>query len=313
LLDLAAILVLAQTCAPQSAPETLAAVAWAESRFDPLAIGVNRGPRPARRARNAAEAARIARDLLEQGANLDLGVAQINSDNLEWLGLSPEAAFDPCRNLAASDRVLRAGYRPTAGETPQQSLRVALSRYNTGHPERGFRNGYVARVEAAAATLGLAREGEFPASARKAVRPGMKVDLAVAPSRQAPGQIRPSRGRAGAAPAGDPCAPLAFTIQGWRPRTPRTSDKGDGRGRQEARLDSPCSLPSPGPSGRLEEGERAEPRPPASRAGRPLPTFSRASSVPGRNRRRPANDLRTDGVSRRVAGDVPPFPRTSGP
>lgn len=156
MLDLAAILVLAQTCAPQSAPETLAAVAWAESRFDPLAIGVNRGPRPARRARNAAEAARIARDLLERGANLDLGVAQINSDNLEWLGLSPEAAFDPCRNLAASDRVLRAGYRPTAGETPQQGLRVALSRYNTGHPERGFRNGYVARVEAAAATLGLA-------------------------------------------------------------------------------------------------------------------------------------------------------------
>ena len=170
MLDLAAILILAQTCAPQSAPETLAAVAWAESRFDPLAIGVNHGPRPARRPRNAAEAARIARNLLERGANLDLGVAQINSDNLEWLGLSPEAAFDPCRNLAAADRVLRAGYRPTTGETPQQSLRVALSRYNTGHPERGFRNGYVARVEAAAATLGLdspvgPRRPETPARA----------------------------------------------------------------------------------------------------------------------------------------------------
>jgi len=167
LLDLASILVLAQTCAPQTAPETLAAVAWAESQFDPLAIGVNRGPRPARRARDAAEAARITRELLERGANLDLGVAQINSDNLEWLGLSPEAAFDPCRNLAASDRVLRAGYRPMAGETPQQSLRVALSRYNTGHPGRGFRNGYVARVEAAAATLGLAR----PSSAHQQETP----------------------------------------------------------------------------------------------------------------------------------------------
>lgn len=164
MLDLAAILILAQACAPQSAPETLAAVAWTESRFDPLAIGVNRGPRPARRARDAADAARIARGLLERGANLDLGLAQINSDNLEWLGLNPEAAFDPCRNLAAADRVLRAGYRPKQDETPQQSLRVALSRYNTGHPERGFRNGYVARVEAAAGTLGLApRERPFPA------------------------------------------------------------------------------------------------------------------------------------------------------
>ena len=37
----------------------------------------------------------IIRCLLDRGANLDLGLAQINSDNLEWLGLSPEAVFDP--------------------------------------------------------------------------------------------------------------------------------------------------------------------------------------------------------------------------
>lgn len=160
MLDLAAILLLAQTCAPQTAPATLAAVAWAESRFDPLAIGVNRGPRPARPPRDAADAARIARDLLARGANLDLGVAQINSDNLDRLGLTPEAAFDPCSNLAAADRILRAGYRPGPDRTPQQTLRIALSRYNTGHPERGFRNGYVARVEAAAAALGLAPAGD---------------------------------------------------------------------------------------------------------------------------------------------------------
>lgn len=155
LLDLALILSLSQACAPQVAPETLAAVAFAESRFDPNAIGVNRGPRPARRPRDAAEAAQVARALLARGANLDLGVAQINSDNLEWLGLSVEAAFDPCRNLNAAGRVLQAGYRPAEGVDRQTTLRVALSRYNTGHPERGFRNGYVARVEAAARTLGV--------------------------------------------------------------------------------------------------------------------------------------------------------------
>ena len=154
-LDLNLILALSQACAPQVAPETLAAIAYAESRFNPIAIGVNRGPRPARPARDAADAARIARGLLARGANLDLGVAQINSDNLDWLGLSVEAAFDPCRNLAAAGVVLRAGYRPAEGVDRQTTLRVALSRYNTGHPERGFRNGYVARVEAAAATLGV--------------------------------------------------------------------------------------------------------------------------------------------------------------
>ena len=157
MLDLGIILSLAQACAPQVAPQTLAAVAYAESRFDPLAIGVNRGPRPPRRPRDAAEAARTARALLARGANLDLGVAQINSDNLVWLGLTVEDAFDPCRNLAAAGRVLRAGYRPASADPSarQVALRQALSRYNTGHPARGLRNGYVARVEAAARRLDL--------------------------------------------------------------------------------------------------------------------------------------------------------------
>ncbi len=156
MLDLNLILALSQACAPQAAPQTMAAIAWTESRFDPLAIGVNRGPRPARRPRDAADAARIARGLLARGANLDLGPAQINSANLAWLGLSVEAAFDPCRNLSAAGVVLRAGYRPARGGDRQAALRVALSRYNTGHPERGFRNGYVARVERAAVALSLA-------------------------------------------------------------------------------------------------------------------------------------------------------------
>jgi type IV secretion system protein VirB1 len=36
----------------------------------------------------------------------------------------------------------------------EQALRVAFSMYNTGHPARGFGNGYVARVERAGAALG---------------------------------------------------------------------------------------------------------------------------------------------------------------
>jgi len=155
MLDLAAVFALSQACAPGVAAETLTAIAYVESRFDPLAIGVNRGPRPMRAARDASEAVRVARSLIARGANLDLGIAQINSDNLGWLGLTLEAAFDPCLNLEAAGQVLRAGYQPRAGDTPQRTLRVALSRYNTGHPARGFRNGYVGRVEAAAARLAL--------------------------------------------------------------------------------------------------------------------------------------------------------------
>jgi type IV secretion system protein VirB1 len=163
LLDLALVLSLAAQCAPGVSPQTLAAIAHTESRFQPLAIGVNGGP-AVRQPSSRAEAIRVARRLIDTGTSIDLGLAQINSANLGWLRLSVEDAFDPCRNLAAAGTVLRAGYRPRslAPADQQLALRVALSRYNTGHAERGFRNGYVGRVEASAARLGLASPGASP-------------------------------------------------------------------------------------------------------------------------------------------------------
>jgi type IV secretion system protein VirB1 len=153
ILTVATLTALALRCAPAAAPETLLAVAEVESGRNPFAIGVNRGagaPPPAA-TRDAAIAA--ARRLLARGANVDLGLAQINSANLGPLGLTVDDAFDPCRNLAAAARLLSADYqvaRYTFADE-QAALRRALSRYNTGDDTRGFRNGYVARVEAAAA------------------------------------------------------------------------------------------------------------------------------------------------------------------
>jgi type IV secretion system protein VirB1 len=142
------VLALAAQCAPAVAPSTLLAVARAESALDPLAIGVNgpgaRRPTP----RSKVEAIAAARGLLQAGQDLDLGLLQINGRNLGWLGLSLEAAFDPCRSLAAGARVLEDGYAQGARRhgPGQAALRVALSYYNTGHATRGFANGYVARV-----------------------------------------------------------------------------------------------------------------------------------------------------------------------
>ena len=155
LLSLAAALSLAQRCAPGVAPETLLSVAHAESGFDPLSIGVN-GPRPqALHPATPAAAAAMAGRLLAAGRNLDLGIAQINVRTLRRLNLSVADAFDPCLNLAAAARVLTANYQgaaPRAAST-QAALRVALSLYNTGDPQRGFRNGYVGRVDASAARV----------------------------------------------------------------------------------------------------------------------------------------------------------------
>ena len=151
-LDAATLLTLATACAPQVAPDTMLAVVRVESAGDPLAIGVNGEPRLALAAQTPAEAIRTASRLIAQGRSLDLGLGQINVRNLKPLGLRLADAFDPCRNLAAAARVLQADWRraaPAPGP-PLSALKTALSLYNTGDRVDGLRNGYAARVVAAA-------------------------------------------------------------------------------------------------------------------------------------------------------------------
>jgi type IV secretion system protein VirB1 len=154
-LPLPEFLILATACAPTVAPQTLAPLVQIESGFNPLAINVNNKPRITVRPRSAPEAAATARRLIAEGRSVDLGLAQINSGNLSWLGLSIEDAFDPCRNLAAAARILGNGYVRAGAERvgEQSALRTALSIYNTGDPVRGFNNGYVAKVTGAATQI----------------------------------------------------------------------------------------------------------------------------------------------------------------
>ena len=124
ILPLAVLTQLAVACAPQVAPQTLAAVAQTESQLDPLAIGDNTAHR-SYRPRDKAEAVELARQLMAEGHDLDLGLMQINQGNLGWLGVALEDAFEPCASLWAGATML-----------------TALSRYNTGSPGGGFANGY---------------------------------------------------------------------------------------------------------------------------------------------------------------------------
>lgn len=153
-LDAPAIMILAERCAPSVHPKTMAAIVMAESSGDPLAINVNgtRNPQPAT---SRVTAIQTARSYIAAGYSVDLGLGQVNSRNLKRLGLTVEQMFQPCANLAASARILSANYR-VAGQAGggQRALRVAFSMYNTGHPARGFGNGYVARVERAGAAVG---------------------------------------------------------------------------------------------------------------------------------------------------------------
>ena len=76
---------------------------------------------------------------------------QVNSGNLPGLGITISDAFDACHSLTAGARVLAASYSaPAPGADNQPALVQALSRYNTGTPNRGVANGYVQRVQASA-------------------------------------------------------------------------------------------------------------------------------------------------------------------
>jgi len=180
ILDVASLLALADSCAPSVAPETLISIVHTESRFNTLAIGVNspgaRKPTPATRV----QAIAAARSLIRQGYNIDLGLGQINSANLGWLGLSVEDAFEPCHNLAAAARVLTTNYQSVArfAPSPDHAIATALSLYNTGDRRRGFRNGYVARVYASASTVIPLIRGGRPAPVMSAPVMPAPVQLA---------------------------------------------------------------------------------------------------------------------------------------
>ena len=178
ILEIATVVALARQCAPSVAVETLVSVVHAESRFNPYAIGVNakgvRAPDPVDRATAIA----AARSLIAQGYNIDLGLGQINSANLRWLGLSVEDAFDPCRNLAASARVLSSNYLSVAQSSPttEAAIATAMSMYNTGSRSRGFGNGYVSRVYASSSIVVPAiRNGLIAAAGASTARPPVAV------------------------------------------------------------------------------------------------------------------------------------------
>ena len=96
----AAILGLASQCAPNVAPQTVAAIVQTESQGYPFALNVNGARQPARQM-NAAAAATTAKRYVAAGYSVDLGLGQINSRNMRRLGLTWETVFDPCMLICA--------------------------------------------------------------------------------------------------------------------------------------------------------------------------------------------------------------------
>ena len=194
MIPLAAFLVLTQQCAPAVAPATMAAIVRVESGFNPYAIGVVSG-RLERQPANLDEAVATTRALEADGWNYSAGLAQVNRANCVRLGLTPQAVFDPCRNLAAGAAILQGCFERARLRHPeaQNALRAGLSCYASGYFSSGFRTGYVQRVVAQAARP-------------DPVVPAITTDvppIRVIPSRPAAARSDPSRSRAGFGSPGD--------------------------------------------------------------------------------------------------------------
>ena len=180
IMEVATFVALASQCAPLVAPDTLLAVARHESGLKAFVLHDN-STGAVFNAPNAGDAVRQARAWISTGRSVDLGLMQVNSANLGWLGVSVEDMFDVCRNVAAGATVLERSYADAVsrvGEGPE-ALRTALSFYNTGNPLAGFGNGYVAKVEGNAVRYAVPSIGSMqpraPASGSvdPAVRPAV--------------------------------------------------------------------------------------------------------------------------------------------
>lgn len=140
---------LATRCAPDVSPLTMAYIVGHESENGPYRIHVNgdSGQLP-KQPRNESEAIDAAKELLNKGVSFDMGLGQINSKNLPGLGIPVDRIFNPCKNLQASQTILKACYYDALKTNPpgQVALRHALSCYNTGSQVAGILNGYVTKV-----------------------------------------------------------------------------------------------------------------------------------------------------------------------
>lgn len=141
------LITLVMACAPFVSSNTMMDVMQQESRGNPWAIGVNGGQR-FKKPSNYLDAVIESKRLIANGANIDMGLMQINSKTMLQLGLSVEQTFDPCTNVYAGGVVLSRNYVLAAKtyKDHQSALLAALSAYNTGNFTKGFQNGYVKSV-----------------------------------------------------------------------------------------------------------------------------------------------------------------------
>lgn len=156
-LALATFAQLLHECASNIGTRTMTAIVRVESGGDPNAIHDNTIGRTFRPI-DAREASAWAKQLIATHHNVDLGLSQINSANLDHLGMDVDDAFDPCINLHGGATILAYDYRAAVAKfgSGQFALRRAIGAYNSGSIFEG--DHYVDEILAAA---GISAPADF--------------------------------------------------------------------------------------------------------------------------------------------------------
>ncbi|WP_305843205.1 lytic transglycosylase domain-containing protein [Photobacterium leiognathi] len=137
-----------QQCINDVHPAMIQKIIQVESGNNSLAINVNKkaGHKPRyKQPKTKTDAIQLANYYIHLGHSVDLGYMQVNSNNLKKYGVTVSDMFNPCKNIAVGSTILLHAYQRAlkSKREPQVALRHALSIYNTGNMNYGFRNGYV--------------------------------------------------------------------------------------------------------------------------------------------------------------------------
>ncbi|MDN5071438.1 lytic transglycosylase domain-containing protein [Aliarcobacter butzleri] len=120
-----------------------------ESNKNPFSINVNKDGKSfiSFSPKTKIDAIKIARKYISEGYNIDIGLMQFNSNNLNlktFSDLSVDDLLDPCINIKSGSDLFYLAYESTDIKlTKEERTKIALSIYNTGDKDLGFKNGYV--------------------------------------------------------------------------------------------------------------------------------------------------------------------------
>lgn len=120
-------------CAPEISPVTMTAIVRVESGGNPLAMWNNTtGQRILPTSRQQAIA--YLQQAIAAGDRVDVGIAQVDTENFQQYGLSVKSAFNACSNLRVGGQILASDYFRAARRygAGQVALFHAFEAYNSG-------------------------------------------------------------------------------------------------------------------------------------------------------------------------------------